>query len=312
MDPTRRFFAREMLELRVRRSTGVAFETLFAAIMQRRYKDYRKLEPYGNVGDRKNDGYIPKKGSYFQLFAPKDPATKVSAAAKKAKDDFKGLKQHWHKKCPIREYRFVFNDNYGGTVVPLEDALNAIAKSHKIKAVPFLCKDIEEEALQLPIDEMQAVLGSIIPSPELIDDANYNAMRDVIEHVLAKAEPIAFSGPLVAPDFDQKVEGNGLSKEVGLLLTRAGFQIGAVTDYFSMRSGSHVQDLRDHIADLYAKEKIECKQANLQADHVFFALLDSITPRSDTMKAAVQDAALVVLAYYFEACDVFEEPDAST
>jgi hypothetical protein len=49
----------------------------------------------------------------------------------------------------------------------------------------------------------------------------------------------------------------------------------------------------------------------LSADLIFFAVLKAITPNSISMKSAVQNAALVVMAYYFEACDVFEGPDAS-
>ena len=35
MDPTRRFFARLMLELHLRRAKGRAFEEIFKAVMQR-------------------------------------------------------------------------------------------------------------------------------------------------------------------------------------------------------------------------------------------------------------------------------------
>ena len=49
-------------------------------------------------------------------------------------------------------------------------------------------------------------------------------------------------------------------------------------------------------------------------DLVFFRLADEMTPPLRSTKeyqaAAVQDAVFVVMAYYFEACDIFEDPDA--
>lgn len=311
MDTMRRFFARHMLELQLRRAKGYAFEELFKAVMQRRYADFTPIQPYGNLGDRKNDGYIRTSGTFFQLYAPKDPDEKLGAAAKKAEGDFLGLKDYWHSKCPIKCYRFTFNDQYGGSVVPVEGALLAIAKAHSIDARPFLCKDLESEALQLSMDQLQDVLGTLIPESGLLRDADYYAVRDVVEHVLNTAAPIVPEGKLVAPEFDAKIKFNGLSDTIGRLLGAAALQTDVVDDFFSNRSGNHRQDLRDHLAVFYAKERARVGDGKSSADLVFVGILEAITPNSSKMKKAVQDAALVVMAYYFEACDIFEGSDAS-
>ena len=309
MDTTHRFFARIVLELQLRRAKGYAFESLFKAVMQRRYSDFTPIEPYGSLGDRKNDGYIPTSGTFFQLYAPKDPGGNLGTAAKKASDDFAALKKFWHAKCPIRCYRFVFNDHYGGSVVPIENALLKIANEHKIVARPFLCPELESEALQLGLDQLQDVLGMIIPDAGLRDSADYHAVRDVVDHVLKTAALIVPAGKLIAPEFDDKIKFNGLSDRVGHLLRAAALQTNVIDDFFSNRSGTHRQDLRDHLAVIYMKER-DAAAAKSSADLIFFAVLAAITPKSSSMKAAVQNAALIVMAYYFEACDVFEGPNA--
>jgi len=311
MDKTRRFFARIILELQLRRAQGYAFEDLFKAVMQRRYSDFRPIQPYGNLGDRKNDGYIPSSGTFFQLYAPKDPSEKLDYAATKAKDDFVGLKKYWHTKCPIQCYRFVFNDRYGGSVVPIEAALIEIAKKHSIDTRPFLCKDLEHEIFQLDLDLIQDVLGTIIPEPGVLGDADYYAVRDVVDHVLRTAAPVVPAGKLLTPEFQEKIKFNGLSERVGGLLSAAALQTDVVNDFFSNRSGTHRQDLRDHLAVVYANECNAALAAGSAADLIFFAVLGAITPKSESMKAAIQNAALVVMAYYFEACDIFEGPNAS-
>ena len=119
------------------------------------------------------------------------------------------------------------------------------------------------------------------------------------------------SGKLIAPEFDEKIKFNGLSNRVGRLLGAAALQTDVVDDFFSNRSGTHRQDLRDHLAVIYAKERDATTDATSRADLIFFAILGAITPTSSSLKSAVQNAALVVMAYYFEACDIFEGPDAS-
>ena len=49
-------------------------------------------------------------------------------------------------------------------------------------------------------------------------------------------------------------------------------------------------------------------------DLVFFDILTSLTPTKlpQAQRASAQEAAIIVMAYYFEACDVFEDPDASS
>jgi hypothetical protein len=171
-----------------------------------------------------------------------------------------------------------------------------------------LCKDLETEALQLSLDQLQDVLGTIIPEAGLLKDADYYAVRDVVEHVLKIAVPLVPLGKLVAPEFDEKIKFNGLSDRVGRLLGAAALQTDVIDDFFSNRSGTHRQNLRDHLAVIYANERATVADGKSSADLVFFGVLDAITPKSLTLKAAVQNAALVVMAYYFEACDIFEGP----
>jgi hypothetical protein len=315
MDSVRRFYAHRIFELQVRKAKGYAYQDLFNEIMSRTHKDFVPIRPYGNQGDRKNDGYIPATGTFYQVYAPNNPDEKLAEAAKKAADDFAGLKAFWDQTHPIRAYRFVFNDEYGGfrgSIVPLEKSLAKIASENKIDAAAFLAKHLEDEAFSLDLEGLQLVLGTIIPEPGLLEDADYSAVRDVVEYVLNMARPAVDPPRLVAPTFDRKLEFNGLSRNVAALLTPAAFQIEVVDDYFSSRSGAYRQVLRDHLAAIYVKERDSYTDGAVPGDRVFFAVLHAITPPSERMRKSVQDAALVVMAYYFEACDIFEDPNAAT
>lgn len=306
----RRFYARALFELRVRQAKGEAYQDLFNAVMTRRYPGFIPMEPYGNFGDRKNDGYIPELGIFFQVYAPSDPEKKLAAAARKAKEDFHGLFQKW-KLQPIKEFRFAFNNEYGGSNVPLEEALASIAKKYGVKATPFLAHHLEEEAMQLPLDQLEDIVNFLIPEPDEIRDTDYAALKEVIEHVMsADAQDLA-QPKLIAPKFNEKIKFNGLSANVADLLRVAGRQTDVVIDFFSRRSATHKQDLRDHLASIYDQEKRNAKRQMSKPDTVFFGILSAMIPSRSHRSRQAQDAALVVMAYYFDACDVFEEPDAA-
>lgn len=67
---------------KVHQKNGSEFQSFFENVAQKVYPDFQKVRPYGNEGDGGNDGYRPSDGIYYQMYAPKDPEEKDSAAAK--------------------------------------------------------------------------------------------------------------------------------------------------------------------------------------------------------------------------------------
>ena len=146
----------------------------------------------------------------------------------------------------------------------------------------------------------------------------FRLLREVINHVLAMRKPNPLAGILDAPDFDEKIKFNGLSRGFATLLTYASFQSEAVADYFSKNSTYARQQVRDHLSSLYSASKTRLKTvaaADGFADLVFVNILQAVTPRpkiaTSAQLAIAQEAAIIVMAFYFEACDIFESPDAA-
>lgn len=318
MDSASRLIARNMFKLRVHEAKGFAFQRLFERVMGYRFGDFTPIKPYGQFGDRKNDGYIRSRGRYFQVFAPENPTSQDSAvhAAKKAAQDFEGLKAYWDKQSPIREFRFVFNDEYRGSVPPLEEALAKIRDEHTIEASAFLAKDLEAEALSLADDQIIDIIGAPIPETGLLENVDFGILREVINHVLSRRVPVSREGALNAPDFEEKIQFNGLTKHAAAFLTVGSYQSEAVKDYFSKNSTYARQELRDRLNSLYLESRHRLASLGYSSreigDLVFFDLLGILTPILPQASArAIQDAAIVVLSYYFEACDIFEDPNAA-
>src|SRR5262249_33439888 len=134
----------------------------------------------------KNDGYIPSSGTYFQVYAPEDPTARrsISSAVAKVQADFDGLLKKWDPFTPIKVFRFVFNDSYHGSPLPLETAIATIQTTHRIDSRSFLAKDLENEAIQLVEDELVDVVNTPIPDLGLLPDVDFGVLREVINHVL--------------------------------------------------------------------------------------------------------------------------------
>lgn len=54
--------------------------------------NFQPVKAYGNIGDRKNDGFVSQTGIYYQVYAPRDVNKEktVGDAVKKLETDLKG------------------------------------------------------------------------------------------------------------------------------------------------------------------------------------------------------------------------------
>jgi hypothetical protein len=317
MDATSKLLARRLFRLRVHEAKGIEFQHLFEKVMQYAHRDFTPIKPHGRVGDRKNDGYIRSSGTYFQVYAPENPTQSAPDAANKAATDFAALQTHWQGQTPIREFRFVFNDEFRGSPPPLESALAAIRSTHGIQASVLLAKDLEDLAIGLADDQVADLLGLSIPESGPFDDVDFGLLGEVIQHVLQLKIPIRSDGILKAPEFEKKIGFNGLTVPVASLLRVASYQNEAVADYFAKNSTYARQQLRDQLNAIYVEGRSRLLAGHGDTaelgDSVFVDLWKRMTPplakAPEKQRAAAQEAALIVMAFYFEACDVFESPD---
>lgn len=313
MSPERKMLARILFKLKIHEANGFAFEQLFALVMQYSRPDFLKIKPYGNQGDRGNDGYQKVAGRYFQMFAPEDPSTSKQDAIDKAQKDFeKKLLPYWGTFCPVKEYIFAFNDKYGGTAFPIEKTLAAIKDTHILDAAEvFLAKHLEQEFIGLQEDEILTIIGGL-PDPDSLQGLDYNIVNEVIQHVQNIPHDYVANGKLIAPDIDEKIEFNGLKIFASWLQIKQR-ETWQIDEYFSRNSDFAKSTLRDYLAAYYA-DSIKNYPSDPHNDDLgdlrFASILERIAPTTGVAShdRLRREVALVIMAKYFETCDIFEEP----
>lgn len=319
MTPEQRTLAKILVRTKILGADGQAFEDLFTNIQTRFNSNFRQIKPQGQYGDRKNDGYDHSAGLYYQVFAPENisKSTSASDAVEKAERDFAGLKSYWDSICPIRHYRFVLNDKYKGSFPEIEQRLSQIQKQHQlISSSVFLAKDLEDAAMSLNADDFYLCIG-FVPIISTLHNVEFGVLGEVIEYVSQNQYPLVAQQALIAPDFNKKIIFNNLSSAIGILLNNANFQRANIDEYFRLNSSFAKQHLRDLMNALYKKAIIEVPQDDptTLADRQFWRILENCIPPRLKQKshiAVAQAAALVLIAYYFESCDIFEEPKTIT
>lgn len=297
MNSEEKTLARIMFRNKINGADGNAFEDLFTSIMNYAESEFQQIKPWGSIGDRKNDGYIPSRGIYYQVFAPEDIRKSYSDVVTKLVNDFVELKNHW---TGIKEFYFVVNDKFNGVNPDSEKAIRKMKDEHNLSRVAFwTAKDMENILFTLDDDKIQVIVG-FLPDTEKMNVLKYDVLNEVISHIMQLPFKKIPDGSPVAPDWDRKIVFNGLGTLTAHYLESAYFQVGDLEEYLKNNGDFLAQELKDRITQLYVSEKEE-----MSGDDLFMQVLSKISPKNMIM---YREAGLVIMAKYFEACDIFEDP----
>ena len=302
------YIAKIIFRNRIYEYIGQQFEDFFVAIMTKINSNFQPVKAYGNIGDKKNDGFDQTTGTYYQIFSPEDitkPKT-ISEAANKLEKDFIGLFEYWNKICQIKQYYFVINDKYKGVPAPIIEKLSELKANPLYKNINiaiFSAKDLESIFDKLDENAKQDVVGFV---PDNISPIiEFDALNEVVSYLVNTELRTFFPDSLVVPDFDEKIIFNNLSNVVNHLLVVGSYQEGRLLQYFNETPGTK-EILQKRFRLLYEQAKVAVpNDVEDSADCRFFYILEQASPRKTL---SICSSVLVLMAYYFSSCDIFEEP----
>lgn len=296
MDELQRSIYVDRFRLEFHTLKGTAFQDWFVRLAGYSFgSDFEEVRPYGRYGDLKCDGRRISSGSVFQCYAP--DVMKEADLIAKVDEDFHGARAHWTDN--LREWVFVHNDGRGLPPNAVQH-LDALRQSHApLQIATWSEPELLDLVVKLDLSPLQALFG-YAPSLAIMQRLELSDIVPIIE-ALQRQEPNPSDPPLTPPS-PKKLEKNALSTEAETLL-RFGRQKSALVEIFFRKSPR--PDLGECIAEAFRLRYAELKALDLPADAIFRHLQDYAGFSGEPKR---QGAALAVLAYFFDSCDIFEDP----
>ena len=257
--------------------------------------DFELIKAGGRSGDKKSDGRRISTETIYQCYAPESPATFAAKAKTKIADSFPKVIEYWPD---IKEWVFVHN-NADGIPTTVSDILEELRKQYpKVKLVTasraFLKDELHDKlSLQQLID--------IYPSASLnFREVRMEHIRPLLKHIMAaravSLDPNNFGE---IPD-ESKLDFNKLSQDSKYDIRRAQPHIGVVDRFLENMS---IPQNASIIQGQMRAKYLELKDLGYHADEILGELL--IFSGAD-VDSTTRAAAYVIVCYYLDSCDIFE------
>jgi hypothetical protein len=305
MTKEEKYLARLILKTKIYEAEKQAFEDLFTKIKQNEDGNFKQVKPQGRLGDGKCDGFNALREEYYQVYAPEELSGNEATMLSKMDSSVNGLITFWQEKeFKVSKFYYVVKDNYKNVYALLHTNTKSIAKKYSIECEILTCKNIEDTFLSLDEDKIIDIIG-IIPDPLDIDSVEYGVMQEVIAFLLQSKAPKIKEEIPNHPDFEKKIIFNSLSKAVADFLNAGQRQNFVIKEYFELNSKFTKEELRQIFNDIYQQAVREIPDSETKNDEIFQFIADKSSPKNIF---AFHNAVYVLMAYYFEYCDIFETP----
>lgn len=290
-------------------SGGQSFQDVFNQLMTFVFDGYVSVAPWGRLGDRGNDGYVSMEQRYFQLYAPTSvfkPAD-IITSCRKAGSDFEKLLA---ERTNLRRYHFVMNDRFRGVPEPLVPVHESILAKHPQmdQCYPIGTHYLHKKFLALSTNEQESIIGGVPAKvPTNLDLTN---LGNLLLELANSSDLLVIGGVTPPATFEAKAIFNGLTETARSLLADYARWNHYVDKFLDARDPWWRQTVADDIHHRYS-----LLPNDVSADERLMLLVDALIPASalkhpHTLKA-YRESSLLVVAKYFETCDVFENPGSA-
>jgi hypothetical protein len=289
----------QRFEIAFLRAKGEEFQTFFERLMGLAYKaDFIACPPWGNIGDRKNDGFLKSERRLFQVYAPNEMT--ASKAVDKITEDFEGAKVHWG--MHFDKWSFVHNAVDGLSPSVQKLMLELESANPGVSLESWGLEELRLVFRLLSLDDLAGWLGPA-PTEESRNWLGFGDIQLVLESLVGKAVP---AGTEIRTVPRGKIEANALCESVATLI-KAGMTKGPLVSHFF--ETWHDETLGERLAvavrDQYNKVRLQFPP------NWVFAELQEWVGGSKRGTPEHEMAVFALIAYYFERCDIFEESKES-
>ena len=298
MDEVQTAFYRMFFRVAFLEKKGTEFQDWFVRLAGHAFgSDFETVRPYGKRGDLKCDGRRISTRTIFQCYAPY--LQKDRELNNKIDEDFRGACEHWD--TWMNEWVLVHNDTRG-LPPSTSQLLDQLRNDHPdVKIEVWTEPALHELAADLPLHVLQALFG-YAPSKAGVETLMLEDLKPVVD-ALQRTDTVPGQEPLTPPSVD-KLARNSLSQDAAGLLKLGRRKEALVETWFSKSPNA---ELGERIAEAFRRRYAELKESDKSPDAIFTHLQQYAGTGGEPAR---QSAALAVLSYFFERCDIFEDPES--
>jgi hypothetical protein len=276
---------------------GAAFQAFFEQIMQKHDSSFIAVKPAGRDGDWKCDGFSSGSGTVYQCYAP--DGMKIARAAAKVKEDFAGARKYWT--AEMRSWIFVWSAHDALHPQVLK-ALEKVRKGKHGVAIGDWGRERLWTIVKAFSNEARSEILGVAPHPGAPQDttpADIQILLNFLTRQPLKLDSTGFD----LTEISEKLQKNKLSDSVRALVTPAVPIARMVQDYI----GRHPDpDYSSRVANALATEYQRLVASGIADPDQIFWMLAKYTAGNDVKDPKRFWAALGIVSYYFELCDIFE------
>jgi len=279
---------------------GLEFQDWFCELAKYVWSDdFERIRPNGKQGDWKCDGRQISTGTIFQAYTPERP--RITNTINKINSDFEGAKKHWPDF--MKKWIFVYNDP-NGLPPEVARALDKLRNDNPCISISSWTKeDLFANLYSRLNHESKEMIFGPVPEEETFKSMTLEDLEPVIDSLMkVDLDP---RQELPPPPSHLKLEKNNLSEDASNLLLLGRSRVRLVEILFQ-KSGP--VEMGEKIAESFRNRYCELNTYNLSADEIFM-YLQKFAHFFEKKSPNHQAAVMAVLAYLFDNCDIFEDPE---
>jgi hypothetical protein len=302
MHPLQRWQYKLSLDVKIRSAYGTAFQDFFSTVMEKLHgDDFVRVRPFGSLGDKGCDGYLSSNGQVFQCYGKlEDSPPNAAGIVKKLEDDYSLAAAHLT--AVMKEWHFAHNLVNGlpvDAVLKIED-MKTTFPQHQFGTIGPV--GLEERVFKLTDSQLFDLLG---PAATAEDSRNLRMaeVRDLVDALMTSIDAGPGAGGEILPVPRDKLIFNNLPQHWNGLIAAASQNAPYVKQYFEQHPRP---ETGEKLAKVFAERYAALKQENLAPGTIMDRLYEQITGMG-SVPSERQVAAQAILAYLFDACDIFED-----
>ena len=261
--------------------------------------DFEDIKPSGPRGDKKCDGRIISEDTIIQCYAPESPRTFSEKASSKINDSFPDIVKIWPN---MKKWVFLHN-NDAGIPVTVSETLDQVRNKYPMLTIEEGSKRYLKDNYHDKLSGQQLI--DIYPDAAI----KYNLSIVQMEHIrplLSKISAVCSSTPAKyefgeEPD-SNKLDFNKLSSPAQINIRLARQHVDIVDRYLSsLNNPQNATKIQLSIRKQYQ----DLRDFGHNSEQILAMMLQFV---GDSGEPIVRAAAYVIVTYFFDSCDIFENP----